>query len=53
MPTIIVDHVGVFNLIAPCAFACGALIISWIGLKDAAGVMVIAVLYGFFAGAGR
>ncbi|KAF8903217.1 hypothetical protein CPB85DRAFT_1438453 [Mucidula mucida] len=51
MPTIIVDHVGVFNIMIPCALACGVLIFSWVAMKDAAGVISMAVFYGFFAGA--
>ncbi|KAF9023807.1 MFS general substrate transporter [Hymenopellis radicata] len=51
MPTIIVDRVGVFNMMIPCAFACGVMIFSWVAMKDAAGVISMAVFYGFFAGA--
>lgn len=52
VPTIIVDRTGVFNLLIPCAIACGVLIFSWIAMKDAAAFIVMAVLFGFFSGAG-
>lgn len=50
-PTIVVDRVGVFNMMIPVAVACSALIFSWIAMKDAAGVISMAVFYGYFAGA--
>lgn len=53
MPTIVVDRVGVFNMMIPCALACGILIFSWVAMKDAAGVISMAVFYGFFAGSGK
>ncbi|KAH8108849.1 MFS general substrate transporter [Phellopilus nigrolimitatus] len=51
LPTIIVDRTGVFNLIVPCTLACGVLIFSMVAVTDAAGSVVMAVLYGFFSGA--
>lgn len=51
LPTVIADKVGVFNLIVPCTLVCGTLIFGMIGVVNAGGSMVIAILYGFFSGA--
>ncbi|KAG7451286.1 MFS general substrate transporter [Guyanagaster necrorhizus] len=51
MPTIVVDRIGVFNSIVPCAIACGVLVFVWVAITSPASVMVFAVLYGFFSGA--
>lgn len=51
LPTVIADKVGVFNLIVPCTLICGALIFGMIGVVNAGGSMVVAILYGFFSGA--
>ncbi|KAK0432023.1 major facilitator superfamily domain-containing protein [Armillaria borealis] len=51
MPTIIVDRIGVFNSIIPCAIACGVLIFAWVAIINPASIKVFAVLYGFFSGA--
>lgn len=53
MPTTTVDRIGVFNSIIPCAIACGVLIFAWVAITNPASIMVFAVLYGFFSGAGR
>ena len=41
---------GVGNLIVLATFCCSAVIFSMSGLASASSVIVIAVLYGFFAG---
>ncbi|TFK98997.1 MFS general substrate transporter [Pterulicium gracile] len=51
LPNFFVDKTGVWAQLTPCAVICGALMIAFIGIHDAAGIMTIAVLYGFFNGA--
>ncbi|TFK98976.1 MFS general substrate transporter [Pterulicium gracile] len=51
LPNLIVDKTGVWAQLTPCAVICGGLIFAFIGINNAAGIMTIAVLYGFFAGA--
>ncbi|KAI0311630.1 major facilitator superfamily domain-containing protein [Amylostereum chailletii] len=51
VPNIAVDRVGVFTLIVPSTLACGVIILSLAGLVNAAGTIVIAILFGFFSGA--
>lgn len=51
VPTIVADRFGVFNLMIPCAISCGVLIFSWIAVKTLTGVVMMAILYGFFSGA--
>lgn len=50
-PTIVADQFGVFSLFVPCAIACGVLIFTWVALNNLAGIIVMAILYGFFSGA--
>ncbi|KAF5316240.1 hypothetical protein D9619_006787 [Psilocybe cf. subviscida] len=51
LPTIIADRTGVFTLLVPCTLACGVINFSVIAVKDAAGAVIVAILYGFFSGA--
>lgn len=50
IPNAISDKTGPFNLIAPCAVATGVLILCMMAVTSEAGVIVIAVLTGFFSG---
>ena len=45
-----VRSIGVGNLIVLSAFCCSAINFSMAGLASAGSVVVLAVLYGFFAG---
>jgi MFS family permease len=51
VPSFIADTYGALNVLIPCALAAGALCLSWIAIKDVAGLIVFAILYGFFSGA--
>lgn len=44
------DAFGAFNIIVPATLACGGLTFVILAVKDAAGAIVLAVLYGFTSG---
>ena len=44
------DIVGPFNVLIPAAFTSGTLALCWIGIKNEAGMIIFAILYGFFSG---
>ncbi|CAG7848393.1 SubName: Full=Related to monocarboxylate transporter 2 {ECO:0000313/EMBL:CCA73651.1} [Serendipita indica DSM 11827] len=50
-PNFIGDIWGPFNTIIVCTIACAVLVISLLAANDAAGIIVVAVLYGIFSGA--
>ncbi|KAI0927652.1 hypothetical protein AcV5_008131 [Taiwanofungus camphoratus] len=51
-PAWLSDVLGRFNLIVPCAFLSGLLLlVFWIFARTLASIMVFAALYGFFSGA--
>ncbi|KAF9460382.1 major facilitator superfamily domain-containing protein [Collybia nuda] len=50
-PNIFAASIGVFTMIIPATAGCGILILSTAAIKDVAGTMTLAVLYGFFSGA--
>jgi len=51
LPNFIADKTGALNMLIPCSFAAGILCFGWIGIKDIAGLVIFAILYGFFSGA--
>ena len=51
LPNFVADKIGSYNMLIPMAFVTGVLIFAWLGIHDAAGMIVFAVLYGFFSGA--
>jgi len=51
LPNFLADKFGVINLLIPCASAMGILIFALFGATNAGGVVVFALLYGFFSGA--
>ncbi|KAF5384219.1 hypothetical protein D9615_003456 [Tricholomella constricta] len=51
LPNLLVARLGVFNVMVPSVFISGVLVFCILGLKNAAGTIVFAVLYGFFSGA--
>ena len=51
VPNFIGDIWGPFNTIIVCTIACAVLIICLLAANGAAGIIVIAVLYGIFSGA--
>jgi MFS family permease len=51
-PAYISDTIGHFNLLTPAAFFSGlATLALWFNVRDLAGLMVFATLYGFLSGA--
>ncbi|KAJ5797808.1 uncharacterized protein N7503_007104 [Penicillium pulvis] len=51
VPNALADKTGSFNLIAPCCILVGILILCMLAVTTQAGLIVIAVLSGFFSGA--
>ncbi|KAF8646651.1 hypothetical protein AX16_007149 [Volvariella volvacea WC 439] len=50
VPNFFVHKFGPFNAIIPCIAICSLLIFCTLAIKDAAGTIVFALLYGFFSG---
>ncbi|KAI4166924.1 MAG: hypothetical protein LQ343_007627 [Gyalolechia ehrenbergii] len=50
-PNTLSDRGGPFNLIAPCAIACGVLMLCMIAVGSEAAIIILAILIGFFSGA--
>lgn len=50
VPNAISDKTGPFNMIAPGAMICGILTFCMIALTNLGGIIVIAILFGFFSG---
>ena len=51
IPNFIADKAGALNILVPCCFAASILSFAWIGIDKAPGLIVFAILYGFFSGA--
>jgi hypothetical protein len=50
IPGFVADRFGPLNVLIPCTSAAGILTFSWITVHDVGGIIVFAVLYGFFSG---
>jgi MFS family permease len=50
LPNFLADRAGPLNILTPCAIITGILALCWIAIKTLPGVIVFAVLYGFFSG---
>ena len=50
-PNFFANQVGPFNIIFSCTIVCGALMFALVNLSSLAGMVVVALLYGFFSGA--
>ncbi|RVX73160.1 hypothetical protein B0A52_02287 [Exophiala mesophila] len=50
LPNFLADHIGPLNLLVPCALVTGVLALVWVGVRTFGGIIVFAVLYGFFSG---
>ena len=50
LPNALADRTGPLNLIIPGAFICGILNLGMIGVHNVGGVVVMALLFGFFSG---
>ncbi|KNZ79277.1 Riboflavin transporter MCH5 [Termitomyces sp. J132] len=51
LPGLLVLRIGIFNVMIPCALVSGLLAFCTAALRDVAGTVVFAILYGFFSGA--
>ncbi|KAJ7496787.1 MFS general substrate transporter [Mycena latifolia] len=51
LPNILADRIGPYNVFIPCTAACSVLIFSMLAIQTPAGIIVFAVLFGFFSGA--
>ncbi|GES66585.1 monocarboxylate permease [Aspergillus terreus] len=49
-PNFFANRVGPFNIISACTIICGGLMFALINLSSLAGIIVIALFYGFFSG---
>ncbi|EFX05057.1 major facilitator superfamily transporter monocarboxylate [Grosmannia clavigera kw1407] len=50
IPNYVSDKTGPINLFGPAAIVCSVLTFCMIAVKDLAGVVVVAILFGFFSG---
>lgn len=50
VPNYVADTTGPLNTLIPEIFATAILAFSWIGVSTAPGLIIFAILYGFFAG---
>ena len=50
VPNYLADRFGPFNTIVPITLACAALLFALFGIKEIAGTIVFAILFGFFPG---
>jgi MFS family permease len=50
IPNLLVPRFGPFNVVIPCALITTILIFCTLAVKDVAGTIVFAILYGFFSG---
>jgi hypothetical protein len=51
LPNMLASRIGVFNVVIPCVAISGILVFCSLAVKDVAGTVVFALLYGFFSGA--
>ena len=51
LPNFVADKTGPFNMIIPFSFSTAVLLFGWLGVTTRAGLVVFALLYGFFSGA--
>jgi MFS family permease len=50
LPNFIADYVGSMNMLIVTTFGSAVLAYAWLGVHDLAGIIVFALLYGFFNG---
>ncbi|TFK45966.1 MFS general substrate transporter [Heliocybe sulcata] len=51
LPNLLADNIGQFNVLVPISTGTGVLLFAIFGIHDPGGVIVFALLYGFFSGA--
>ena len=52
LPNVLADIIGPFNNYIPACVTAGVLLFGLLGIKTLAGIIVFAILWGFFTGAG-
>ncbi|KAL2000081.1 hypothetical protein VTN02DRAFT_3570 [Thermoascus thermophilus] len=50
IPNLVADYVGPINMFWPAATVTAILALCWIGVHNTPGIIVLAMLYGFFSG---
>lgn len=50
LPNFLTDKVGPLDILIPASLASGILALCWIGIRNLPGMVVFAILYGFFSG---
>lgn len=50
LPNFAADHLGSMNMLAAMTLGAGVLAFGWLGVRDLAGTVVFALLFGFFNG---
>ncbi|KAI1502528.1 major facilitator superfamily domain-containing protein [Biscogniauxia marginata] len=50
LPNFVADHLGSLNMLIATTFGASVMVFGWFGVKDLAGIVVFALLYGFFNG---
>lgn len=50
IPNYFTDLVGPLNVLIPASLITGILAFAWIGVKSLTGIIIFAILYGFFSG---
>ncbi|KAK2460859.1 hypothetical protein APHAL10511_007329 [Amanita phalloides] len=51
IPTAFATVIGVYNAFTACTVAMGIVLLCMAAVKDASGIVLVAIFYGFFAGA--
>ncbi|KAG6825739.1 hypothetical protein H0H92_002611 [Tricholoma furcatifolium] len=51
IPNYLTDKIGSYNVLIPTSFACSAFVFAILGIRNAAGAIVVALLYGAMNGA--
>ena len=50
VPNILTDKVGPLNVLIPASLVTGILAFGWVGITSLPGIIIFAILYGFFSG---
>ncbi|KAL2818238.1 major facilitator superfamily domain-containing protein [Aspergillus cavernicola] len=50
LPNAIADKLGSLNVIVPCAYISGIIVLAWVSVKDQASLIATSFLYSFFSG---
>ena len=50
IPNFLADKTGPLNMLIPCSAISALLAFIWLGIKTEAGIIIFAILYGFFSG---